>query len=231
MKIRWLPALVLSLLSILAVASTASGQAAHVRWDIVSLDFSKSPVPVTAGGHASAFANDQSHITLTGSGTFVAPAGGDGTSSAATGGGTWHTFNAGGTSTGNGTYSVTGLVRWEPAPGTLPPGIVDLIGNSADLSAGLAVLRIEYSDGSAGVLVVSCNLSGTPASVFEGVTRIEGLRRLLEPAGAGRRRRRRSHRLPLSIGAGLISHGRRVSSALVVCLGPMVMSLTSPSRW
>ena len=174
MKIRWLPGLVLSLLSIIAVVSTVSGQAAHVRWDIVSLDFSKSPVPVTAGGHASAFANDQSHITLTGSGTFVAPAGGDGTSSAATGGGTWHTFNAGGTSTGNGTYSVTGLVRWEPAPGTLPPGIVDLIGNSADLSAGLAVLRIEYSDGSAGVLVVSCNLSGTPASVFEGVTVSKG---------------------------------------------------------
>ena len=174
MKNRWLPGLALSLLSIIAVASTASGQAAHVRWDIVSLDFSKSPVPVTAGGHASAFANDNSHITLTGSGTFVAPAGGDGTSSAATGGGTWHTFNAGGTSTGSGTYSVTGLVRWEEAPGTPPPGVVDLVGNPADASPGLVGLRIAYSDGSSGVLVVSCHLNGTPDSVFEGVTASKG---------------------------------------------------------
>jgi hypothetical protein len=36
----------------------------------------------------------------------------------------------------------------------------------------LAVLRIAYSEGSAGVLFISCNVGGegTPASVFEGIT-------------------------------------------------------------
>jgi hypothetical protein len=36
-------------------------------------------------------------------------------------------------------------------------------------SAGLAVLEVEYSDGSEGVLVVSCRLAGTATSVFEGI--------------------------------------------------------------
>jgi len=76
--------------------------------------------------------------------------------------------------TGGGTYSVTGLVRWEPAPGTLPPGFIDLIGFAADTSPGLAVLRIAYSDGSAGVLVLSCTFAGTPPAVFEGVTASKG---------------------------------------------------------
>ena len=83
------------------------GQAAHVSWEIVRLA-GASP------GIASAFANDGSHITLTGSGTFVAPAGGDGTSSATTGGGTWKVFASGATTaSATGTYDVTGLVRWD----------------------------------------------------------------------------------------------------------------------
>jgi hypothetical protein len=36
--------------------------------------------------------------------------------------------------------------------------------------SGLAVLRIEYNDGSHGILVVSCHGAGTPDSVFEGIT-------------------------------------------------------------
>jgi len=181
MKNRWLPGLALSLFSLIAVMSAPSrggaedregGEAAHVRWDIIHVDFAN--LTLSAGGQASAFANDQSSITLTGSGTFVASAGDEETSSAVTGGGTWHTFNPTGKATGSGTYSVTGLVRWEPAPGTLPPGFVDLIGDPADTSPGLAVLRIAYSDGSAGVLVLSCTFDGTPPAVFEGVTASKG---------------------------------------------------------
>jgi len=148
------------------------GAADHVRWDIISLDFTT--LTVSAGGVASAIAQDGSHITLTGSGTFVAPAGGDGTSSATTGGGTWQAFAPGAiTPSASGTYSVTGLVRWDEAPGTFPAN-VDAIDDVAEAHGGLAVLRIEFSDGSHGVLTVSCHFNGTPNSVFEGIRVTKG---------------------------------------------------------
>jgi hypothetical protein len=54
-------------------------------------------------------------------------------------------------------------------PGTLSgSGLTDLIGDLADARAGLAILEIRYSDGSSGILVVSCNFAST--DVFEGVT-------------------------------------------------------------
>jgi hypothetical protein len=179
-KRRWFLGILTALLFVAGVPSVAVGQAAHVRWDIISINAGV----VTPNGVASARANDCSKITLTGSGTFVAPAGGGGTSGAVTGGGTWQTFSgfascpcnstATGTSAGSGTYEVTGLVRWELAPGTLLPfGLVDTIDDGTP-SAGLAVLRIAYSDGSRGILVVSCHLSGTPNSVFEGITASKG---------------------------------------------------------
>src|SRR5712692_9964655 len=99
-------------------ATSSVTGAEHVRWEIIT-NATGSPLP---GGIASARAQNCSKITLTGSGTFVAPAGGGGTSSGVTGGGTWETFSATapctcsstatGTSTGSGTYEVTGLVRW-----------------------------------------------------------------------------------------------------------------------
>ena len=150
-----------------SASASPAASAAHVRWDIVSVV----PPNVSAGGIAQAKANDGSQITLSGSGTFVAPAGGGGTSSAVTGGGTWATSGPiGGVS---GAYEVTGLVRWEQAPGTFP-AINDQIGSAADAHAGLVVLRIAYDDGSHGILVVSCNLVGTPIHVFEGVTASKG---------------------------------------------------------
>ncbi len=180
-KNRWLLGIGVILLWITATTPVAMGQAQHIRWDIISVNFTTGTL--SAGGIASARANDCSKITLTGSGTFVAPAGGGGTSSAVTGGGAWETFSATtpctcsstatGTSTGSGTYEVTGLVRWELAPGT-PPLPNDNIGNDADNRAGLAVLRILYNDGSRGILVVSCHLVLTPNSVFEGVTASKG---------------------------------------------------------
>src|SRR6266849_4414717 len=135
----WFSALAAVLLLMAATASPAFGQAAHVRWDIISVNF-VAPFTTSAGGIASATASDGSHITLTGSGTFVAPAGGDGTSSATTGGGTWALFASGATTpSATGTYVVTGLVRWEPAP--FPPGgpppRTDLIDPTATRSTGL----------------------------------------------------------------------------------------------
>ena len=155
---------VVVLLAVLLVSPTVRGQAQHVRWDIINLTL---PGTVNAGGQAAAMDNIGDTITLTGSGTFVAPAGGAGTSSAVTGGGHWTITTASGSS--NGSYEVTGLVRWEEAPGTFP-ATFDNIGSPADFRSGLAVLRIEYSDGSHGILVVSCHGAGTPNSVFEGIT-------------------------------------------------------------
>ena len=114
------------LLAITFGSRLAHGQAQHVRWDIVSL--SLPGATVNPGGQASALNNLGGTITLTGFGTFVAPAGGGGTSSAVTGGGTW---TAG---VESGTYQVTGLVRWAEAPGTFP-GTTDNIGSPADFRA------------------------------------------------------------------------------------------------
>jgi hypothetical protein len=104
-------------------------------------------VIVTTG---SALADDNSKITLSGTGTFVT-----GESDEVTGGGNWTTF----------TYQVTGLVKFDQAPGAVA---------DPTIHAGLAFLRIKYSDGSRGILVVSCHLPGTPPSLFEGITASKG---------------------------------------------------------
>jgi hypothetical protein len=73
------------------------------------------------------------------------------------------------------TRSIKRLIRFECAPGAGNPAAIDNIGNKADLRSGLAILRIRYSDGSEGVLVVSCHLPvGTPDTVFEGITASKG---------------------------------------------------------
>lgn len=150
-------------------ASSANRQGSgdqKFRWDIISVNFATGTL--SAGGQASARANDNSKITVTGSGTFV-----QGEDEEVTGGGTWATFDSSSTPTGNGTYRVRGLVSFTLAPGT-PPLPHDNIGNLADNRAGLAILRIRYSDASKGTLVVSCHLVGTPDSVFEGITASKG---------------------------------------------------------
>jgi|SRR5712691_3898172 len=168
---RWFSGIAVLLFSNLASVSVAFGQAAHVRWDIVSVQGGN----FLPGGVAAAVADDGSKIVLTGSGTFVAPAGGDGTSSAATGGGTWQTFSSSNVPTGSGTYEVTGLVRWDEAPGRGVRPQTDLIDPSDPQSPGLAILRIEYSDGSHGILVVSCIFARfDPAAIFEGITASKG---------------------------------------------------------
>jgi len=156
---------VITVLFSMATGSIALGQADHVRWDIISLAFTTPPT-VSAGGIAFASANATLTIKLTGSGTFVAPASG-GTSGAATGGGTWETFVSD-VSTGSGTYSVASLSSWQFA-NFQPPVNNDLIGPVGRGANGNAILRIEYSDGSKGILGVGCHGPGAPAGIQEGV--------------------------------------------------------------
>jgi len=142
------------------------------RWDIIKV--TSNPPTVNAGGFASALANDGSKITITGHGTFE-----PGEPDEVTGGGTWTTFAPGGkTVTGHGTYRVRQLVRFDVAPGVMTPGTVDNIpgakGDLTDNRAGLMFVKIAYSDGSKGVLVFSCGLDRSPASIFEGVTASKG---------------------------------------------------------
>lgn len=143
------------------------GAADHVRWDIIHMNPATTPATLTPGGVAFASARNPNtlSIKLTGSGTFVAPASA-GTSSAVTGGGTWETFS-GTTSTGSGTYEVTGLVSWQFAR----PGLGefnDLI-DDGTAANGNAVLRVRYSDDSEGVLNIGCEGPGPNIGILEGV--------------------------------------------------------------
>jgi hypothetical protein len=153
---------------------------AKIRWDIFRPEVGTTSITIAPGGHSISQATfssvqnagDNSTITLTGSGTFDL-----GESNDASGGGTWETATAAGAVIATGTYRVTGLVRFELAPGSLAgvPGFVDAIGNVADTRAGLAVLRVAYSDGAKGILVLSCNFGPpAPAAVFEGTTATKG---------------------------------------------------------
>ncbi len=146
-KRRWLLAMLVLLAPLLFLVKAKSDQEdAKLQWVIASV--------------GPALAQDNSKIVLTGSGTFE-PA----ESHEVTGGGTWKTFNPVGVETGSGTYRVTGLVRFDLAPGS--------VANPA-IRAGLAFLNIKYSDGSRGILAVSCHLIGTPDSVAEGIIASKG---------------------------------------------------------
>jgi len=145
--------------------------ASHVRWDLISVDFSTTPSTLRTGGVAFASADAHRKIKLSGSGTFVAPESGK-PSGAVTGGGTWETFEDA-TSTGSGTYEVSRLVDWEFAnvqTGTFN----DLIGNTNQRANGSAILRIDFSDGSHGILGVGCEGPGAPEGIQEGVIATKG---------------------------------------------------------
>jgi len=153
-----------TLMLLTTLASAGSDGAQHVSWDIISLVGGAPPGPINAGGHASATAPNGDTITLTGSGTFVAPPGGNGGSHAVTGGGTWST-----TSGGSGTYEVTELVSWEFANFQAPPPVLtDNIGGGQRAN-GTAVLKIAFSDGTQGVLTVGCHGPGSLDGMFEGI--------------------------------------------------------------
>jgi hypothetical protein len=162
-------ALAATLLVLVALPSSAAGGAQHVRWDLISLAGGAPPGPVNPGGTASAKAPDGDMLTLTGSGTFVSPAGSNGGTSAVTGGGTWQT------DTGSGTYTVKELVNFVFANfQSQTPLLIDNIGDTNERANGTAVLRIEYSDGQAGVLTVGCHGPGAPPGIFEGIAATKG---------------------------------------------------------
>src|SRR5205823_1492085 len=94
---------------------SASASNPHMRWDIISVNFGTGTV--SAGGVASAFANDNSKITLTGTGTFRSN---PGNPQDVTGGGSWTTYASGAPMPGIGTYEATGLLSYVPAPATCP---------------------------------------------------------------------------------------------------------------
>jgi hypothetical protein len=169
----------MSLLPVLVVAETRD-DAGTIRWDITHITFSSMGNIIDAGGKASASAQNKSTITLTGSGTFTVEDSDD-----VTGGGTWQTVAPPPDSTTHsGTYRVTRLVRFDVAPGAQTSNVKDLIGDGtlADNRGGLAILRIAYSDGSKGILVLSCDLpgnpppgpAGSPDTLFEGITASKG---------------------------------------------------------
>ena len=161
--------------ALLVPAGASAGSSNHqYRWDIIHISGLTQPITTLPGGKASACTDTSctNMITLTGSGTFRDN---PGSPQAVTGGGTWTTTGFG---AGSGTYTVTGFVSFEVAPGTLPsPPFTDgITGVAADARAGLAVLRITYSDGDEGVLIVSCDLPGTPPNlpIVEGITVTKG---------------------------------------------------------
>ncbi len=141
-----------------------SAAGATFRWDTISQTFPGGVPTLNTGGSDYALAADLTTIQISGSGTFgggVPP----------TGGGTWATSGPSGTASG--TFTVIGVVRFNVAPGSLPPGVIDNIG--ANARSGLAVFLIKYSDGSGGTLTVSCHLPvGSPSGIFEGITATKG---------------------------------------------------------
>jgi hypothetical protein len=141
------------------------------RWDIFQF-VSTDPFTAGEGGVAYAYAQDNTNIMLTGSGTFQPS-----DPTAVTGGGSWTTFPEHGMRpTGEGTYTVTELISFVEAPGTIPPVIMDTIGERTDARGGLAVMRIAYVDANGnpagtGVLTVSSRLPvDSPAAMFDGIT-------------------------------------------------------------
>jgi hypothetical protein len=159
----------LALLCLLALGnaiSSVSAEAQMFRWDTALLTTPMGVPTISAAGNDFALAVDSTTILIRGTGTFgggVPP----------TGEGFWSTNGPSGTASGH--FTVTGLVSFVPAPGTLPPVVVDKIGANANARSGLAVLRISYSDGSKGTLTISCQLPvGAPSGLFEGITATKG---------------------------------------------------------
>lgn len=144
------------------------------RWDIVSVDAS---LVLRPGAEGTAVAVDGSKMVITGSGTFRQDAPED-----VTGGGDWTRFDPNGTAIGAGTYTVTELVKFVVAPGTLPSTFTDTIDKNKDARSGLGHFRISYSDGGEGILIVSCHLpEGTPDSIVEGINVSQGFTNFFTP--------------------------------------------------
>ena len=165
--LRFVLRLTLAMVALFAFGNMIpSAAGATFRWDTISQTFPGGVPTLNTGGSDYALAADLTSIQISGHGTFgggVPP----------TGGGTWATSGPSAGTVTSGTFTVTGVVRFTVAPGSLPPGVIDNIGPNA--RSGLAVFNIKYSDGSTGVLTVSCHLPvGSPSGIFEGITATKG---------------------------------------------------------
>src|SRR5262249_50232693 len=136
------------------------------------------PNIVSAGGSDSAGNNDANgqpkfKITITGSGTFSSW-----DSTDVTGGGDYTISKLQGKVVGTGSFPVTSLVYWAlDALSPSPPVQVNNITNTSaeDFRNGMAIFRIAYTDGSKGILVVSCAGPGATDRPYEGISIIKGV--------------------------------------------------------
>ena len=231
-RMRFFSGIAVVFLLMFAGAPAAFSQSELVRWDIISLAFATPPATantLTAGGVAFAKALDGSKIKLTGSGTFLSAAGRVGGSGPVTGGGTWETFNPIGVSLANGTYVVTELLIYEFANYQLPVNI-DNIGNIAEGANGIAALRIDYSDGSKGVLLVLCHGPGAPAGISEGFVATKAFRvfdQVQAPLANVNENRTVFHRAPILItGLTLPTTASRGASFSATVSGPNLTAQT-----
>ena len=112
----------------------------------------------------SALAKDGSTIMLTGTGTFAPD-----DPEEATGQGTWAVSSP----AGNGNFKVRGLIRVDFTESV----------QGSNLRGGLLFLRVAYSDGSRGLLAVSCRFGSNVApAVVEGITASKGVVDYFQPA-------------------------------------------------
>ena len=167
--LRFVLRFTLAMLALLALGNMIpSAAGATFRWDTISVTAPGGVTTINTGGSDFALAADLTTIQISGSGTF-------GGGLPPTGGGTWTASgpSAGPSGTASGTFTVTGVIRFTGAPGSLPPGVIDNIGPNS--RSGLAVFNIKYSDGSTGTLTISCHLPvGSPSGMFEGITAVKG---------------------------------------------------------
>ena len=174
---RLLPLGLLRLRSRLTRPSVVRGQDTKLRWDLISVQFRAPSAPdiVSPGGSDSAVANNPAgmprlRIKLTGSGTFTQWDPTD-----VTGGGEYVITTPQGALVDSGTYTVTQLISWVFDSVQLPVNVNNVTGGAAeDFRNGLAVFRIAYSDGSKGVLIVSCHGPGASDDPYEGISVTKG---------------------------------------------------------
>jgi hypothetical protein len=76
-------------------------------------------------------------------------------------------------STKSGTYTVTALVSWQFAS-LQPLGATDLIDPDDRAANGSAILKIQYDDGSEGILGIGCHDGNAPPGIQEGVIATKG---------------------------------------------------------
>ena len=125
---RWILGAAISLLPVLPILAVADSEGTNkIRWDIIHIaKFDPHGNVIEANGKASASAQNKSMMTMTGSGTFTV-----GDSDDVTGGGTWQIVAPPPESTTTrGSYRVTGLVRFDLAPGAQTSNVKDHIGTA-----------------------------------------------------------------------------------------------------